>query len=224
MCPTLCAAINRCGVSAWSSPSQPISSVPGMAFAELSCGSLIVRDRKTQKTEDGGIVDAIPGWNSKACQLFPTMCRVLQDAEEVSWHLFPSKERYTELMSNEGYLIKGYSSVPMLGMYLLNVPAGAGLVPHAGQMGRLVHSIGISVPSNPPATISVGGEVQPWVVGQFCSFDDSFVHQVDNPRPTDDRLVLSIVGLHPGLVPANLKLGKEQQKLPKKQRTLHQDL
>lgn len=74
-----------------------------------------------------------------------------------------------------------------------------------GSPGRLVHSIGISTPINPFSTVTVGNITKDWIEGQFHHFDDSFVHDVINSHPTDSRIVLAFVAIHPNLLyPNNL--------------------
>merc|ERR1712241_1430232 len=108
---------------------------------------------------------------------------------------------------------EGYDEVPTLGIKIYKVAPEAGIKPHVGSPGRLVHSLTIASPTSPASTLTVAGESRPWKEGHFVTFDDSFYHSVDNPHSKDPRIVLSIITLHPDLVSGHTRMKLAEQEL-----------
>lgn len=92
---------------------------------------------------------------------------------------------------------QGYDEVPTLGIKLYRIWPGSGLKPHLGSPGRIVSSMALHAPEG--SSLTVAGSSKPWVEGEMHHFDDSFVHHVDNPHPTEFRVVLALITWHPDL-------------------------
>ena len=78
---------------------------------------------------------------------------------------------------------------------VLSFRPGAGLKPHFGSPGRIVSSMALHAPAG--STLTVAGVTRDWAEGQMLHFDDSFLHSVANPSPTEFRIVLALVTWHP---------------------------
>ena len=137
-------------------------------------------------------------WEESACEMFPQTCTILKSFDDDLKILF-NRESYLKLVGKDR-LKEGYSEVPTLGIKLYKVWQNAGVKPHMGSPGRLVHSIALVAPESPRSTLTVGGETLDWVTGEFISFDDSFVHSVQNPCSNKERIVLAFVTIHPDLL------------------------
>jgi hypothetical protein len=137
-------------------------------------------------------------WDEENCLLLPRSCEILKSHHSIFSTLF-NRTRYLELVGPQR-VSEGYSEIPTLGIKIYRVWGRAGIKPHMGSPGRLVHSLALSAPRNPASTLTVAEESREWVEGQFHHFDDSFFHSVHNPHPVDDRIVLAIVATHPDLL------------------------
>jgi len=149
---------------------------------------IIAADSHMRKGEKDGF--------KEGCDLFPVTCSILKSHSKKLRNLLPDTEEYFELLGR-ARKSAGWNDKPVLGVTIYQVFAKAGILPHCGQAGRLVHSLPLQAPTNPAATLTVAGETKPWVEGEWMSFDDSFVHSVSNPHPTQNRIVMTIQALHP---------------------------
>jgi hypothetical protein len=137
-------------------------------------------------------------WDQNHCNYFPVTCSLLKEHERELRPLF-DRSNYHRLVG-QARLEQDYSEIPTLGIKFYKVWPGSWIKPHMGSPGRLVHSLGLVVPTDPPSTVTVGNVTKDWIEGQFHHFDDSFVHSVDNSHPTETRIVLAFVGIHPDLL------------------------
>ncbi len=137
-------------------------------------------------------------WEESECMMFPRTCNILKGFDDDFKILF-NRKSYLKMVGKDR-MMEGYSEVPTLGIKLYKVWQNAGVKPHMGSPGRLVHSIALVSPENPRSTLTVGGKTLDWVAGEFISFDDSFVHSVQNPSTSEDRIVLAFVTIHPDLL------------------------
>jgi hypothetical protein len=144
-------------------------------------------------------------WNPNHCpHLLPVTCSLLQQHHQEFSSIF-NRSGYQELLG-PSLLDQDYTEIPTLGIKLYKVWPHSRIKPHMGSPGRLVHSLGLVVPSNPRSTLTVGNVTKEWVEGQFHHFDDSYVHSVDNPNEKDIRIVLAFVATHPDLRQRKRKL------------------
>ncbi len=137
-------------------------------------------------------------WNEKHCKLLPITCSLLKQ-NEMEFHRLFNRSNYLNLVGPDR-LAQDYSEVPTLGIKLYKVWPNSRIKPHLGSPGRLVHSIALVTPTNPASTISVSDVTKEWVEGNFHHFDDSFVHDVVNNHPTETRIVMAFVAIHPDLL------------------------
>jgi hypothetical protein len=143
------------------------------------------------------ILNAQGKWDDKGCELLPVTCAVLRSDAQLAV-LFPSPPHFKQLLTEQER--DAHTEVPTLGVKLYRVRANSGIKPHSGSPGRLVCSMTLLGPTEPSATITVANITKDWREGEFLCFDDSFVHAVNNPHPTTDRLVLAFVIVHPDLL------------------------
>lgn len=158
-------------------------------------------DWNPQKAWDSILLNSYGDWR-EGCDILPIVCQVLKREEKALTEVMgigPGGSKYFNLVGKER-AAQGYDEIPTLGIKLYRVMPESGIKPHTGSSGRLVHSLTISAPRTPSATLTIAGEVRPWREGHFISFDDSFYHSVDNPHSSAPRVVLSFVTLHPDLV------------------------
>lgn len=137
-------------------------------------------------------------WIDTSCEIFPITCDILKSHDEEFRKLF-DRDSYLQRIG-EDLVDRDYTEIPTLGIKLYKVWPSAGIKNHTGSPGRLVNSIALSTPQNPPSTLTVGDVTRAWTEGKFYTFDDSFFHSVDNPHSVQDRIVLAIVTMHPDLM------------------------
>lgn len=81
---------------------------------------------------------------------------------------------------------------------IARLPPGAEISPHCdGNLLGVTCHLGLRIPKG--AWIEVGGERREWSEGRLSVFDTTFTHAVGNPSESEDRYVLMLNVLRPGV-------------------------
>lgn len=132
-----------------------------------------------------GLFDPVAGWSPLCATAFADTCAFLR----------------RQLPEATG-TIDG-SPVPQGGVAFLALAPGGALHPHFGPTNeRLTLHLGLHVPPNKAASITVAGETHHWQAGRAILFDDSFVHAVENNHADQPRIILYAAVWHPAILEA----------------------
>ena len=83
----------------------------------------------------------------------------------------------------------------------MQLAPGARLRSHRGPGGRLVAHLGVQVPAENAATLTVAGETRGWTQGGLLVFDDAYEHHAQNLADVP-RIVLHLTFPKPLAPPA----------------------